>query len=106
MPTSLWVQLIVFLACGLLATLAQSRFYQALWSREPGAASPPSAAIERLAEQPSRFIPAFLDATRARLSALIHRSPYPEVERKRRLALASLVPMLLALVWFAFPPGQ
>jgi hypothetical protein len=77
-----------FLGCGLVASIAQGRFFRALERREPGIAAPDDEILDAIGRRPSGFVPIIAAGTRARLSALARSWPYPEVEKLRRWAIA------------------
>ncbi len=77
MGTTFIAALLVWVVLAILAEIAQFRFFAALRAHEPGAAAPDDAVLSELAERPSRFVSIMVEGTRARVSALFHRSPYP-----------------------------
>lgn len=96
------VQLGAFILSTLLMATAQQRFFVSLRRREPGAAAPDDDVLVDIGRRPASIMPIMALATAARLSALARSWPYPEVERLRRLALASIAVMLAVFAWVAF----
>jgi hypothetical protein len=96
----------MFAAFGVLAAVCEQRMFVALRRHEPGAAAPDDAVLDALGEKPSAFVPIMARATGARLAVLIHRSPYPDVESRRRIAVAAVLLALLSVAWSVFAPGR
>jgi hypothetical protein len=103
--TVLLLQFGAFVGCGLLASIAQGRFFRALERRKPGVSAPDDEILDAIGRRPSRFVPIIATGTRARLSALARSWPYPEVERLRRWAIASIVVTLMIFAWLLLRPG-
>ena len=95
-----------FAICGLVAAIAQARFFRALELREPGVAAPDKQLLDAIGRRPSRLVPIVATGTRARLSALARSWPYPDVERLRRWAIASIAISLFVFAWIAIRPGE
>ena len=103
--TVLAIQFGAFISCGLLASIAQGRFFRALERHEPGIAAPDDELLDAIGRRPSRFVPIIAAGTRARLSALARSWPYPDAERLRRWAIVWIVVTLTVFVWILLKPG-
>jgi len=105
MGSVLALQLLTFVTLTVVALVTQARFFSALWQREPAVAAGSAGVLDDLVQRPSQFLHLVTAGTRARLAALTRRWPYPEVESRRRIALASIVLSLISLAWLMFAPG-
>jgi hypothetical protein len=86
-----YVALVVaFVASGIVEALLSQRLYRAVRARDPDRYEAENAWAERVQEAPSSLIRETVTATRSRLGVLVHRSPYPEVERLRRITLVAV----------------
>jgi hypothetical protein len=97
--TGLFVSYTAFFVAGVLATIAQARFFKALERQWPGVAAPDDAVLEQLSAKPSAFASIMVRATSRRLSALARRWPDQDVERRRRWALVSVGLAFAAFAW-------
>ena len=102
--TRLVISYVAFIASGVVATIAQVRFFKALERYRPGVAAPDDEVIEQLATTPSHFVSIMVMATRRRLSALARRWPDPVVESRREWALVSIVVSLAIFAWIIVRP--
>jgi hypothetical protein len=96
-----WLPFITFMLWIPVTATAQQRFLVALRRREPRAAAPDDDVLVAIGRRPLSFIPIMASVTGARLSAFARSWPYPEVERARRWAIASIVVSLILFIWFA-----
>jgi hypothetical protein len=97
--TGLFVSYAAFFVAGVLATIAQARFFKALERYSPGVAAPDDEVLEELSAKPSAFASIMVRATRHRLSVLARRWPDKEVERRRRWALLSIGLAVAVFAW-------
>ena len=58
--------------------------------------------LDELVQSPSQFFPVMTRATGSRLRALMRPSPYPEVERRRWLALGSFAVVIAVFIYSGF----
>ena len=97
--TGFFVSCVTFIGSGILTAVAESQFFRALERRQPGVAAPDEEVLDDIGTRPSQFGQIMVRATRLRLSALARSWPYPEVERLRKLALASIAVSLVLFGW-------
>jgi hypothetical protein len=102
--TGMLVRYAAFIVAGVLATVAQDRFFKALERYGPGVAAPDDEVLEQLSATPSAFPSIMVQATRRPLTALARRWPDQDVERRRRWALASIAVALALFVWIIARP--
>jgi len=98
MPDLRLAVIVAFIGFVLLQTWLGARLYDALRAREPDRYEPPYDWAERVQGRPSSLFGEVVRTTRFRLGTIGHRSPYPEVERLRRLTLVALALTLTAFL--------
>lgn len=103
--SSVLVQYIAFVTCGLIASLAQARFFKSVLRHEAGVIAPDDEVFNEIGRSPMRLVPIVARETRKRLGALARRWPDPEVERSRRWAVLWIVVTLGVFGWLAIRPG-
>ena len=99
------LQYVAFVTLGLIASVAQARFFRLLRSRSPGAISSDDDVLYSVGRHPRRFAWIIAGATRQRLAALSARSPHPDVERARRWAILWIGLTLAIFLWLLLRPG-
>jgi hypothetical protein len=101
--TVLALQFGAFATCGVMAAIAQGRFFRALERREPGGSAPDAELLDAIGLWSSKLVQIIATGTRARLAALARSWQYPEVERLRRWAVAWITVTLFG--WLIARPG-
>jgi hypothetical protein len=93
-----------FLFVVLLAvqTMLFLRFYRAARIRDPERFEPEFAWAERVEQTPTRLFSEGVKLVQSRLRLLVRSSPYPEVERLRRLTIGAIVLWLGSFVALFF----
>jgi hypothetical protein len=94
------VPFVVFIAAGLVMAWTQGAFFRALARRDATAFRSDDEVMQEFAN-PSRILSVMVDASTGRLGALSRSSPYPEVERLRRLTLLAVAAVIAELVLVA-----
>jgi hypothetical protein len=92
---------LIFLISGLVMVYCQRAYYARLESFV-GPLRPGLEWAEEIRQKPSRLIPVVAAQTRARLAALATRQQSPQLERRRRIALLSILPTLACYLWVTF----